>query len=109
MSDAFKSVTLQSSDGLTEAEFVPGANMVCCSLRHHGEEFLDKGSGLAAYAERGAIMGVPLLHPWATRLAGFEYRVAGKHVLLPPDDGVIPVDQEGLPIHGVLPALLRWE
>jgi hypothetical protein len=28
-------------------------------------------------------MGIPLLHPWANRLSGFEYHVADKHVVLP--------------------------
>jgi aldose 1-epimerase len=50
-------------------------------------------------------MGIPLLHPWANRLAGFDYEAAGKHVSLPRGTGVIPTDEAGLPIHGVLPAL----
>jgi galactose mutarotase-like enzyme len=53
-------------------------------------------------------MGIPLLHPWANRLGGFEYDVAGTHVDLP-RSGMLPVDEHGLPIHGVLPGLLHWE
>src|SRR5437870_5568706 len=102
-------VTLISSDGITEAEFVPHANMLCCSLRHAGVELLDRGRGIQAYAEKGKTMGVPLLHPWANRLAGYYYSAAGKHVSLAADDPRIPRDPAGLPIHGVLPGLLRWE
>jgi galactose mutarotase-like enzyme len=108
--DGFDSITLRSSDGRTEAEFVPAANMLCCSLRHDGAELLDHGSGVVGYAHRGKTMGIPLLHPWANRLAAFEYAVAGKRVVLPRDESLIPVDgATGLPIHGVLPGLLRWQ
>jgi aldose 1-epimerase len=103
-------VQLHSSDGTTAAEFVPGANMLGCSLTYRGTEFLDPGHGIEAYAEHGKTMGIPLLHPWANRLAGFEYSVAGHRVSLPRDGSVIPVDgPTGLPIHGVNPSLLRWD
>ena len=105
----FESITLRSPDRSTHAEFVPAANMLCCSLRHHGVEILDRGSGVGAYAHHGTTMGIPLLHPWANRLAGFDYEAAGKHVSLPRGTGVIPTDEAGLPIHGVLPALTRWD
>jgi aldose 1-epimerase len=51
----------------------------------------------------------PLLYPWANRLSGFAYRAAGKTVNLPLNGGLIPVDDAGLPIHGVLPGQLHWE
>ena len=108
-STPFESIMVRSADGSTEARFVPGANMVCCSLRYRGLEFLHLGGGVDAYAKRGATMGIPLLHPWANRLAGFQYTVAGRRVVLPEDDRVIPVDDAGLPIHGVLPGLLHWD
>jgi galactose mutarotase-like enzyme len=73
---------LISGDGLTRAEFVPGLGMVCCSLSHGGEELLGQRGGLRAYAESGSTMGVPLLHPWANRLAGSRYAVAGREVEL---------------------------
>ena len=59
------------------ANFAPSLGMVCCSLVHGGEELLELRGGLDAYAERGSTMGIPLLHPWANRLAGFEYAVEG--------------------------------
>jgi galactose mutarotase-like enzyme len=103
------SVTLRSVDGSTEAEFVPGANLVCSSLRYFGAEYLDQGAGVAAYARDGITMGIPLLHPWANRLSGFHYRVAGEEVALPRGESLIPVDDARLPIHGAMPALMRWE
>ena len=88
---------------------MPTANMLCCSLKHHGVEFLHRGAGVDAYADRGITMGIPLLHPWANRLAAFEYDAAGKHVRLQRGASPIATDAAGLPIHGVLPALMRWE
>src|ERR1700737_161620 len=106
--EGFSTLSVASGDGDLEAEFVPEAGMVCCSLRHRGAELLDQRSGVRAYAERGTTLGVPLLHPWANRLGGFEYRAAGKAVVLAPDREPLPVDPNGLPIHGVVPGRLRW-
>ena len=107
--DGFQTVTVSSEDGRIEAEFVPDANMLCCSLTHDGVQLLHAGAGVRAYAEQGKTMGIPLLHPWANRLAGFRYEVAGRVVTLPREDPRILLDPVGLPIHGVLPKLLRWE
>jgi galactose mutarotase-like enzyme len=107
-SDGVESVKIRSAGGVLAAEFVPGANMVCSSLTREGTELLDPGHGLRAYAERGKTMGIPLLHPWANRLARPGYHAAGANVTLPAPDGRYPTDGE-LPIHGALPRLLRWE
>jgi aldose 1-epimerase len=107
--EGFDSITLTSADGTTTAEFVPEANLLCCSLTVDGHELLDRRRGVRAYAEQGKTMGIPLLYPWANRLARFGYRAAGKEVTLSEEDSRIPRDGNGLPIHGVLPGLLRWE
>jgi aldose 1-epimerase len=82
--------------------------MVCCSLRHRDEELLGQRRGLAAYAETGKTMGVPLLHPWANRLARSRFEIAGGVVEL--DRGSLPpaLDANGLPIHGLLAAAGGW-
>ncbi len=102
-------VLLCSVDGSTEAEFVPGVNMICSSLRYLGAEYLHQGAGVEAYARDGLTMGIPLLYPWANRLSEFHYRVAGQEVVLPQGENLIPLDDVGLPIHGVMPGLMRWE
>ena len=83
--------------------------MVCCSLRHAGEELLAQRDGLAAYAERGTTMGVPLLHPWANRLGAWSYAALGREVVLGGlEGGLVRADGEtGLPIHGTLPRRFR--
>jgi aldose 1-epimerase len=103
-----QTVTLSSPDGDTVAEFVPEANMVCRSLRHRGAEWLEQRLGLDAYVEQGKTMGIPLLHPWANRLATLGYAIAGKEVSLPQGDPRIRLDGDS-PIHGVMPAFLHWE
>jgi aldose 1-epimerase len=101
---------LRDEQAQLEATFVPGAGMLCCSLRHHGEELLAQNAGVAAYAERGKTMGIPLLYPWANRLAAFDYTVAGRTVRVPHDDpALIALDQNGLPIHGVIGGRLVWQ
>ena len=103
------SVGLIDEGAELEATFVPDAGMICSSLRHRGDELLAQNAGLAAYAERGKTMGIPLLFPWANRLAGFEYRVAGRTVAVPHDTALVAVDDNGLPIHGVIGGRIAWE
>jgi aldose 1-epimerase len=105
----FETARLRDPGAPLEATFVPGAGMLCCSLRHRGEELLAQNAGVATYAERGKTMGIPLLYPWANRLAGFEYSVAGRKVALPHDRTRIALDGNGLPIHGVIGGRLHWE
>ena len=95
--------------GTLEATFVPGAGMVCPSLRHRGREVLEQRRGLEAYATTGKTMGIPLLYPWANRLERSRYLVADRAVELPADPAIIPRDPNGLPNHGVIPGLMRWE
>jgi galactose mutarotase-like enzyme len=95
--------------GALEATFVPERGMVGVSLRHAGEELIDRQAGLRAYAERGAVMGIPFLHPWANRLAGFSYSLYGRDVRLPHGPPLVRCDEHGLPIHGLLAASPYWE
>jgi aldose 1-epimerase len=104
-------VTLRAAGGGLEARFAVGAAMVGCSLRHRGEELLGILGGVEAYLARGKTFGLPLLYPWANRLGGWRYEVAGRTVEidrsspLVRDDGTEP----GLPIHGALPSGLHWQ
>src|SRR5450432_2862812 len=106
--DGFGSVRIMSAGGTVQADFVPDANMVCRSLMHRGVELLDAGHGVPAYAERGKTMGIPLLHPWANRLARPSYSVGETTVRLPSAEGHYATDPNGLPIHGAFPGHLRW-
>jgi len=110
MTDAtLQTVLLRDERSSLQATFVPGAGMLCASLRHGGEELLAQNAGIDAYATRGKTMGIPLLYPWANRLAGMSYSVAGRTVTLPHDPTRIALDGNGLPIHGVIGGRLRWQ
>ncbi len=106
---ALSTITLTSADGSTAATYIPDAALLCSSFTVDGAELLDSGKGLDAYASEGHTMGIPLLYPWANRLAAFSYEVAGAAVALPDDRTLLPADPNGLPIHGVVPSLLRFE
>jgi aldose 1-epimerase len=106
---ALEMLHLRDHDAALEAAFVPGAGMLCCSLRHRGHELLAQNAGVAAYAEHGKTMGIPLLYPWANRLAAFDYTAAGRHVQVPHDPSRVRLDAGGLPIHGVVGGRLAWE
>jgi galactose mutarotase-like enzyme len=100
---------VQDEAAALQATFVPGAGMLCSSLLHRGEELLAQNAGVEAYARDGKTMGIPLLYPWANRLAGFQYSLAGRSVHVPRDTSRVAVDQNGLPIHGVIGGRLGWE
>jgi aldose 1-epimerase len=106
--DGFDALTLTSGDGEIEVTFVPEAGMVGCSLRHRGDELLGQRGGLARYAAERSTMGIPLLHPWANRLAQRRFELAGREVDLDKASPPPKVDPHGLPIHGLLAAADGW-
>jgi aldose 1-epimerase len=107
--DGLAALTISTGDeGGIEAAFVPAAGMVGCSLRHRGEELLGQRDGLRAYAAEGGTMGIPLLHPWANRVARMRFEVAGREVVLDPVSPQLALDPNGLPIHGLLAAASGW-
>jgi aldose 1-epimerase len=106
---ALETVRLHDDQAELDATFVPGAGMICCSLRHRGEELLAQVGSLAEYEHDGHTMGIPLLYPWANRLAAFDYEVGGRTVQVPHDPERIQLETHGLPIHGVIGGRQRWE
>jgi aldose 1-epimerase len=90
------------------ATWVPEAGMLGASLVHQGQELLWQGAGVRAYAERCAFMGIPFLHPWANRLDHFGYAAGGHEVVLDPASPLLLLEENGLPIHGLLNASRRW-
>jgi aldose 1-epimerase len=108
-SDFLKSPTATTLvAGDLEAVFLPAHGMVGASLRHRGVEILRRVDDLEAAAARGSSAGIPLLYPWANRLGGPRYRVAGKEVVLDVSSPLLHLDEHGLPMHGVPWSLLPW-
>jgi aldose 1-epimerase len=106
--EGYDAVRLRSSSAQVDATFVPAVGMVGASLRDRGAELLYANGGLHRYALGGSTMGIPLLHPWANRLAGDAYRVNGTDVRLDPASPLVQRDDHGLPIHGLLNGSPRW-
>jgi aldose 1-epimerase len=106
--EGYRAVRLRSSSAQLEATFVPEVGMVGASLRDRGAELLYANGGVHRYARGGSTMGIPLLHPWANRLAGDGYRVNGTAVRLDPASPLVQRDDHGLPIHGLLNGSPRW-
>lgn len=106
---ALETLTLRDPGAALEATFVPAAGMLCCSLRHEGQELLAQNNGVAAYAKRGKLMGIPLLYPWANRLADFGYQLNGRTIRVPHDPTRVALDSHGLPIHGVIGGRQEWK
>jgi aldose 1-epimerase len=91
--------------GRLSATFLPGLGMTGVSLRYHGADHLALPGGIAAL-RRGSTLGLPLLAPWANRLATRRYRAAGVSVDL---RGLrLTTDDHGLPIHGLLVGKPGW-
>jgi galactose mutarotase-like enzyme len=105
----YEAVELADAVAGVVATFLPGLGMLGASLRHRGEEVLGRTDNLGRYASEGSTMGIPLLHPWANRLAETRYEVGGVAVDLDPGSPLLHLDGNGLPIHGVVGAALRWQ
>jgi aldose 1-epimerase len=101
-------VELVAPAGDLVARFAANAGMVGCSLRHRGEELLGLGDGLDAYLMAGKVFGIPLLHPWANRLGGWDYTAAGRSVVLDRRSPLLHGDEHCLPIHGTVASVGEW-
>jgi aldose 1-epimerase len=97
------------SAGDLEAIVIPSAGMVVASLRARGDELLGRAGALAAWVDGGHTMGIPLLHPWANRLAGTRYEIGGEPIEIDPASPLLHRDTNGLPIHGLLGACRAWK
>jgi len=100
-------LTLESSNLC--AVFWPNAGMLGVSLRYRGEELLRHIEDLHSAQQKGSTAGMPLLYPWANRLAALRYNAAGKNVALDAKSPVLHFDDHGLPMHGVPWGQLHWE
>lgn len=91
--------------GELAATFLPDVGMTGVSLEYRGDEYLAVPGGVS-HLRAGSTAGLPLLAPWANRLAGLRYRAAGVDVDL--ERMQITTDANGLPIHGLLVGQPGW-
>jgi aldose 1-epimerase len=100
--------SLSIGGGDLRAVFSPGSGLLGVSLRFRGEEFLRRIDDLETARRKGSTAGIPLLYPWANRLAGLHYRAGGREVSLEAGSPVLHFDDQGLPMHGVTWGQLSW-
>jgi aldose 1-epimerase len=100
---------LRLAAGDLEAIVIPSAGMVVASLRLRGAELLGRADDLAAWIDGGHTMGIPLLHPWANRLASTRYVIGDTPVEIDADSPLLHRDPHGLPIHGLLGPCTAWK
>ena len=93
------------SSGELAATFLPELGLTGVSMRCRDREHLALPGGLPAL-RAGATLGLPLLAPWANRLAAWRYRAAGVDVDL--TGRPLGTDGNGLPIHGLLVGRPGW-
>jgi galactose mutarotase-like enzyme len=94
--------------GDLRAVFLPGLGMLGASLCHQGAELMGRVEDISGFARTSRTCGIPLLHPWANRLAGTSYEVVGQAVTLDANSALLHLDN-GLPIHGVPWGQLVWQ
>jgi galactose mutarotase-like enzyme len=94
------------SGGDYAATFLPELGMLGASLRWRGKELLSRHGGLDAW-RAGHTTGMPLLAPWANRLATRRFSVGRTRVDLT-GNRQVQVDGNGLPIHGLVIGAHGW-
>jgi len=73
--------------------------MLCTSLTFGDDEYVAWPRTIEEF-RAGRATAIPLVHPWANRLAGETYRAGGEDVSLA--GLTLPRDPHGLPLHGNL-------
>lgn len=98
--------TVILTNGSLQVSITPQANMIVTSIKKHGKEILAEREGLNGYIKDQKSFALPLLAPWANRLASNTYHVDGQQISFNPNG--MKLDENGYPIHGLLTASKNW-
>ena len=101
-----RTAAVELTAGDTRVVVVPELGMVIAAFEVDGFDHVARPGGIAAL-RGGHTTGVPLLHPWANRLARHSYTAAGTAVSL--RGRPVHTDGNGLPMHGLLVGRPGWE
>jgi aldose 1-epimerase len=108
-SDGFEIIRLTDTAHHTEVTIVPSIGNNAYSMTVNGKQVLfSPYEKLAQFKEKPALLGIPLLAPWANRLDQDAFYANGKKYLLNPDLGNLRYDQNHHPIHGLIAFTDRW-
>ena len=100
-------MSVELAAGDWTATFLPERGLLGLSLTYRGRELLHQRGGLDTWKVGGHTMALPLLAPWANRLASRRYRADG--VTVDVRGRRVHTDANGLPIHGLLVGWPDWE
>ena len=107
--DGFDIIKLADTAHHTEVTIVPSIGNNAYSMTVNGKAVLwSPYQQLAQFKEKPALLGVPLLAPWANRLDQGAFFANGKKFVLNPELGNLRYDQNHLPIHGLVSFTDRW-
>jgi aldose 1-epimerase len=108
--DGFEVIQLSDSPHQTQVSVVPALGNNAYDMRVHGKPVLySPYETLTEFKAKPALLGVPLLAPWANRLDQEGYFANGKHYLLNPGLGNIRYDGNHQPIHGLVAFSSDWQ
>ncbi len=108
--DGFEVVKLADAASKTEVSIVPSIGNNAYDMQVNGKPVLfSPYKSLTEFKEKPALLGVPLLSPWANRLDQDGFFANGKHYLLNPALGNYRYDPNHQPIHGLVSFASEWE
>ena len=107
--DGFDVVKLVDATHHTEVMIVPSIGNNAYSMVVNGKPVLwSPYKTLTQFKEKPALLGIPLLAPWANRLDQAGFYANGKKFVFNPELGNLRYDQNHLPIHGLIAFTDRW-
>jgi aldose 1-epimerase len=101
---------LRDTSRKVEVRVVPSLGHNAYSMKINGREiFWTPSEKLSDAVAKPALMGNPFLAPWANRIDGMSFWANGKERKLNGATGNLRLDQNGLPIHGLVLYTDRWK
>jgi aldose 1-epimerase len=92
-----------------EVSILPSVGNVAYEMKVYGKNILYfPDMELSNFQKNPSQSGIPFMAPWANRLDGYGFWANGKKYTFDQALGNIRRDQNGLPLHGLLPNRTAW-
>jgi aldose 1-epimerase len=109
MEDGHPVVRLAEVESGSEVTVAPSFGANAYDFHVNGKKVLWAPDSLGNLMTRPRLCGIPLLAPWANRIAGVSYRANGKKFLLNAELGNLRLDANKNPIHGLVTFADSWK
>lgn len=107
--DGIATVRLTDTEREIQVSVIPSLGNRTCEMLVHGANILHfPYENLSTAISERHLNGIPFLAPWANRMPGGFY-ANGKHYGFNPELDFVRMDQNGIPIHGLVWASPFWE